>query len=315
MSWIASLLPRLGHRRAILQSDGEPSIEAFGTATLLAAPFVELVESESPVGEHASIGVAESAMREVKRQTRTLNCVVEAHLGKIVESRSILKWIPTMASDSAVSSGLVEMAWKRKCHVLCVLGRNSLQSSENLSTSAQRQQPQLQVGCNQIFRTGSILIMTTDGVVKAAGFRRMNVENRWNVDSWRSSLGCYRKRSRRCRGHSSSTSLSYTIFFWLHVGATSREKVWSDIAVHGKKATPHTDETRMEQQMARAPEDHERLQVHERRRDAELEVEEAWAPGDPALWNSKMLRCRWRYLESASVQRGADMLWLTTKKT
>ena len=26
--------------------------------------------------------------------------------------------------------------------------------------------------------------MTTDGVVKAAGFRRMNEENRWNVDSW-----------------------------------------------------------------------------------------------------------------------------------
>ena len=26
--------------------------------------------------------------------------------------------------------------------------------------------------------------MTTDGVLKAAGVRRMNIENRWNVDSW-----------------------------------------------------------------------------------------------------------------------------------
>ena len=32
-------------------------------------------------------------------------------------------------------------------------------------------------------RTGNILIMTTDGVVKAAGFRRMNEESRWNDDN------------------------------------------------------------------------------------------------------------------------------------
>ena len=36
-------------------------------------------------------------MREVKRQTRTLKFALEAHVGKIVEPHSILKWIPTMA--------------------------------------------------------------------------------------------------------------------------------------------------------------------------------------------------------------------------
>ena len=30
-------------------------------------------------------------------------------------------------------------------------------------------------------RIGSLLIMTTDGVMKAARFRRMNEEHRWNV--------------------------------------------------------------------------------------------------------------------------------------
>ena len=71
-SWLVSLLRRLGYRRAILQSDGEPSIVALKTATLLAAPFVELVLRESPVGERATNGVSESATREVKRQTRSL---------------------------------------------------------------------------------------------------------------------------------------------------------------------------------------------------------------------------------------------------
>ena len=81
----------------MLQSDGEPSIAALKTATLLASPFVELVLREGPVGEYATKGVAESAMREVKRQTRTLKFALEPHVGKIVEPHSILKWIPTMA--------------------------------------------------------------------------------------------------------------------------------------------------------------------------------------------------------------------------
>ena len=38
-------------------------------------------------------------------------------------------------------------------------------------------------------RTGSILIMTTDGVVKAAGVRRMNEVSRWNVDNWNARQG------------------------------------------------------------------------------------------------------------------------------
>ena len=80
-----------------MQSDGEPSIVALKTATLSTSPFVEMVLRESPVGEYATNGVAESAMREVNRQTRTLKVALEAHVGKIVEPHSILKWIPTMA--------------------------------------------------------------------------------------------------------------------------------------------------------------------------------------------------------------------------
>ena len=71
-SWLVSLLRRLGYRRAILHSDGEPSIVALKTATLLASPFVELVLRESPVGDRVTNGVSESAMREMKRQTRTV---------------------------------------------------------------------------------------------------------------------------------------------------------------------------------------------------------------------------------------------------
>ena len=40
-SWMVSLLRRLCYRRGTVQSDGEPSIAAVKTVTLLAAPLVE----------------------------------------------------------------------------------------------------------------------------------------------------------------------------------------------------------------------------------------------------------------------------------
>ena len=59
-----SLLRRLAYRRAILRSDGEQSTVVLKTATLLAVPPVELVLRDSPVGEHATNGVAASALRD-----------------------------------------------------------------------------------------------------------------------------------------------------------------------------------------------------------------------------------------------------------
>ena len=58
-------------------------IVALKTATSLASLFVELVLRESPVGEHATSGVAESAMREVKRQTRSWKRMWERSLSTI----------------------------------------------------------------------------------------------------------------------------------------------------------------------------------------------------------------------------------------
>ena len=47
-------------------------------------------------------------------------------------------------------------------------------------------QPKLHVGrhLGHHARTGSIVIMTTDGAVKVAGGRRMNVESQWYDNSW-----------------------------------------------------------------------------------------------------------------------------------
>ena len=55
-----------------------------------------MVLRESPVGEHATNGVAESAMREIKRQMRTLKFSLEAHVRKIFESHSFHLEVDTL---------------------------------------------------------------------------------------------------------------------------------------------------------------------------------------------------------------------------
>ena len=132
-------------------------------------------------------------------------------------------------------------------------------------------------------RTSSMFSMTIDGVVISC---RVSKDECWKPvecrqlkrSSW-SSLGCHRKRCRRCRGH----VLKLPIFFGRHVGAVSRGQsgetigcsACSDIAVDGLTAKPHTEECRttIGEQNEHDPEGHERLQVHRRGGVAEPEVE------------------------------------------
>ena len=149
----------------------------------MTSPFVELVLRESPVGEHVMSGVAESAVREVKRQTRTLKFALEAHVGKIVESHSILKWIPTMAADAIrffrIGRGALTAevrrsgcAWKT---LVADFGESVHYRPALARAVASGVQPKLYGGRylgGHHARNGRILIMTTDRVVKAAGFSK-----------------------------------------------------------------------------------------------------------------------------------------------
>ena len=54
--------------------------------SLLAAPSRELVFRESPIGEHATSGAAESSVREAKRQPRTSKFALEVHVSAVANS-------------------------------------------------------------------------------------------------------------------------------------------------------------------------------------------------------------------------------------
>ena len=53
------------------------------------------VPQESPVGDHRSNGLAENAVREVKRQVRVLRSSLEEMIGKVLrEDDPVLAWLP-----------------------------------------------------------------------------------------------------------------------------------------------------------------------------------------------------------------------------
>ena len=302
-SWLVSLLRRLGYRRAILQSDGEPSIVTLKTATLLASPSVGLVLRERPVGEHVMNIVAESAMREVKRPTRTLNIALEAHVGKTVESHSILKWTPTMAADATSffrigKDGLTAeirrsgRAWKKLFAELVKFVHYRQAAARAVASGMQPKA-----------RTGSIFIMTTEGVVKTAGVRRIGM----------STIGMLRPQithlplTPRRRYVARADLRKY--------GVTIGCLACSDIAVHGRTSKLHTEDCRnwIGEQVQHDPEGRERLQVHKRRRDVEPEIGANRAKvarendGNPALQERQDVEMPAEApVESACVKRGSD---------
>ena len=96
--------------------------------------------------------------------------------------------------------------------------------------------------------------MTTDGVVKAAGFRRKNEENCWNVDSW----NALRRRpwdvTERRTEAAEAIQAPRPLFIHLPLAPRGRHitradlrkygvaigcSACSDIAVHAKTTKPH----------------------------------------------------------------------------
>ena len=142
-------------------------------------------------------------------------------------------------------------------------------------------QPKLYVGryLGHHAKTGSILIMTTDGVVKAAGFRRMHEESRLNVENWNALRGLpWDVTETRAEATEAIQAPQPQIIHLLltpcrryvtradlrKYGVTIGCSPCSEIAVHGKKSNPHTEECRngTGEQMEHGPEGHERLQAH-----------------------------------------------------
>ena len=68
LAFFTGWLPGLGWKRLLLRSDNERALLAFLRAAAASLEGVEVIEQASPEGDHAANGLAEVAVREVKRQ-------------------------------------------------------------------------------------------------------------------------------------------------------------------------------------------------------------------------------------------------------
>ena len=101
ISFLVGFIKDLGFRRIILKCDNEPSTKALQDAVIHACVGeVEVIPQGPPEGDHMASGRVEMAVREVKRQCRTLRISAEHDTGvRIADDSPLLSWLPRFAAQ------------------------------------------------------------------------------------------------------------------------------------------------------------------------------------------------------------------------
>ena len=98
ISFLVGFIKDLGFRRIILKCDNEPSTKALQDAVIHACVGVEVIPQGPLEGDDMANGRVEMAVREVKRQCRTLRISAEPNTSvRIADDRPLLSWLPRFA--------------------------------------------------------------------------------------------------------------------------------------------------------------------------------------------------------------------------
>ena len=99
-SFLVGFIKDLGCRRIILKCDNGPSTKALQIAVIQACAGVEVIPQGPPEGDHMANGLAEMAVRKVKRQCRTLRISAEQNTSvHIADESPLLSWLPRFAAQ------------------------------------------------------------------------------------------------------------------------------------------------------------------------------------------------------------------------
>ena len=146
----------------------------------------------SPEGDHQANGMAESAVRELKRQMRVLRLATEDKLGKrIADDSPILAWLPRYSAailnnDRVGADGKTaefrrtgknwrkpSMQFMEMVHVrkLGEMGQSNYQSR---MTSGRL------LGFHE--RSGAVLAMTAEGVIRGKSASKITLQQAWDPE-------------------------------------------------------------------------------------------------------------------------------------
>ena len=94
ISFLVGFIKDLGFRRIILKCDDEPSTKALQDALIHACVGMEVIPQGPLEGDHLTNGRVEMAVREVKRQCRTLRISAEQITSvRIADDSPLLSWL------------------------------------------------------------------------------------------------------------------------------------------------------------------------------------------------------------------------------
>ena len=96
VDWIRSL----GYKRIRFKCDNEPAILALKLKITQELKEIEIVPEEATEGESQENGVAENAVKEIKRQMRAIHgSIEEKYLKRLDPKDPMLSWLPRHAAQ------------------------------------------------------------------------------------------------------------------------------------------------------------------------------------------------------------------------
>lgn len=97
---VVRFVEETGHKRVVFMSDNEPALVKLKNLADERLKNVEVIHKSCPVGDHASNGSIEVAVRELKRQMRSLRLSLERKLNyKLKDDNVLMAWMAPFAAQ------------------------------------------------------------------------------------------------------------------------------------------------------------------------------------------------------------------------
>ncbi|CAK0892530.1 unnamed protein product [Prorocentrum cordatum] len=195
IKFFARFLRILGYRKIVNKSDGEPAILLVKRRAVEEVPGLEAIPQESAPADHQANGEIEVTVREIKKQVRALKMDLESKLGvKVEDKHPVLAHLPEHAASvinryrrgqdgKTALQRLTGRQWRKP---VPLFGERLMArfAGERARKNALEEQMVEARYIGHHPRDGSMMVITSDGVKKAVGFRSLPQSEKWITVGW-----------------------------------------------------------------------------------------------------------------------------------
>ena len=191
---LVDFVKNVGFRRIILKCDNEPSMKALQDAMIHSCVGADVIPQGPLEGDHMANGRVELAVREVKRQCRTLRISAEQNTSvRIADDSPLFSWLLRFAAqvmnkmrigkDGKTSDmRRTGQTWRKP---MAQFGEKVLFhkiGEEGISSFVKRMIQGIFVGHH--YRTRAILYITKSGIVRGRSRTKQTLSDAWDSTVW-----------------------------------------------------------------------------------------------------------------------------------